>query len=352
MNTTPEQLRGAVVGAGYFSHFHLDAWQQISEVQLIALCDLDPQQGRERCRRYDIPACYSNFAEMLDAQQPDFVDIITLPDSHAALCAEAAARGIAIICQKPLAPTFPEAQQIISDTAAAKVPFMVHENFRFQPWHREIKKLVEAGAIGEQLQSIAVRCRMGDGWREDAYLDRQPYFRTMPRMLIHETGVHFIDTFRYLCGEITRVYANLRQLNPHIRGEDTGCVMLEFQSGAIGTINATRYHESDAGDPRYTFGDFVVDGNEGTISVDHEGRLTVKQLGQPSQDHPYAHQNRGFAGDCVLPTQRHFVDQMLGARQFETSGAEYLKTLAVQEAVYESAASGLPVSVEVRMEDW
>jgi predicted dehydrogenase len=313
---------------------------------LTAVCDLDVERAEARRSEFQIPRTYSDFANMLDAEQPDFVDVVTGPDTHRALCAEAVRRGIAMICQKPLAPTFAEAQQIVAEATAANIPFMVHENFRFQPWHREIRRLIDAGTVGQQLQTIAVRCRMGDGWTADAYLNRQPYFRTMPRMLIHETGVHFIDTFRFLFGEVARVYASLRRLNPHIRGEDTGLVLVEFQSGAQGLIDATRYHESDTVDPRYTFGEFTVDGDQGTIHVDLDGKLTVKRLGEPIQHHNYVHHNIGFAGDCVLPTQRHFITQLLGSRQFETSGPEYLKTLAVEQAVYDSAERGQPVDVQ------
>jgi predicted dehydrogenase len=345
MQTAHKQLRGVAVGAGYFSQYHLNAWRQIPQVELAALCDLNLQRAEARCNEFKIPRCYTEIAAMLDGEQPDFVDIITGPETHQPLCAEAAARGIAIICQKPLAPTFDEAKQIVAETTAANVPFMVHENFRFQPWHREIRRLIDSGTIGRQPQTITVCCRMGDGWPEDAYVSRQPYFRTMPRMLIHETGVHFIDTFRFLFGEVARVYARLRRLNPHIRGEDTGVVLLEFQSGACGLISATRYHESDTVDPRYTFGEFTVDGDGGTIHVDLDGTLTIKRLGEPVQSHNYVHHNIGFAGDCVLPTQRHFVTELLGARQFESSGPEYLNTLTVEEAVYESAELGQPVDV-------
>ena len=104
---------------------------------------------------------------------------------------------------------------------------MVHENFRFQPWHREIKRQITAGAIGDRLHSLTFRSRMGDGWGEKAYLPRQPYFRDYPRFLVFENGVHFIDTFRFLAGEITRVSAWLRRLNPVIQGED--CALVVFR---------------------------------------------------------------------------------------------------------------------------
>ena len=81
--------------------------------------------------------------------------------------------------------------------------------------------------------------------------------------------------------------------------------------------------------------------------LDLEGNLTIKPLGQPPRDHPYRHEQCGFASNCVLATQQHFVDQMFGARQFETTGEDYLKTLAVQEAIYESAEKKARVIVSV-----
>ena len=94
---------------------------------------------------------------------------------------------------------------------------VVHENFRFSPWYREIRRLIEDGAIGTVYQA-SFRLRPGDGQGPAAYLDRQPYFQSMERFLVHETAIHFIDTFRYLLGEPESVYADLQRLNPAILG--------------------------------------------------------------------------------------------------------------------------------------
>ncbi len=315
----------------------------MADVELVALCDLDRATADQMARRYHVEEVYTHFAKMLEATQPDFVDVITRPDSHYELVKLAAEREIDIICQKPLAPTFEDAERLVATARQHRVRLMVHENFRFQPWHREVHSLIENGVIGDTLHTITCLSRMGDGWQEDAYLSRQPYFRTMPQLLIYETGVHFIDTFRYLAGEIDGVYADLRQLNHQIAGEDSGFVLLEFASGARGTWNASRYHEPNCEDPRYTFGEFLFEGNGGSIRLDASGRLTVQPLGQPQREHPYEHAKKNFSGDCVYRTQRHFVESLLSGRPFETSGEEYLKTLRVQQAVYQSAGSRLPV---------
>lgn len=170
----------------------------------------------------------------------------------------------------------------------------------------------------------------------------------MPRFLVYETGVHFIDTFRYLVGEVRRVFCLLRQLNPVIAGEDCGLLIFEFASGAVGLWDANRYNESNCQDPRYTFGEFLVEGDGGSIRLDHDGTLTIQPLGEAERKHDYAPSRKGFAGDCVHTTQSHFVQRLLEGKPFETEGGEYLKTLAVQEALYESAHRGLPVEVPPR----
>jgi predicted dehydrogenase len=337
-------LRGVSVGAGYFGQFHYDAWPRVSGAELIALCDRDPARAESVAHRAGVPKFYTDVEAMLDSERPDFVDIITPPDTHLALTKLAADRGVHVLCQKALAPSVREATHIVDEASRAGIRFMVHDNFRFQPWHREFRRLLDGDTIG-RLHSIACRTRMGDGWQSDAYLARQPYFRTMPRLLIFETGVHFIDTYRYLGGEVTRVFARLRRLNDAIAGEDTGVVLFEFASGAIGLWDANRYNESLSADPRYTFGNFLLEGDRGAVRLDEEGRMSVHHLGRRPRDHAYHHERRGFAGDCVHATLQHFVDSLRAGAPFETDGREYLRTLAVQEAVYVSAATGTPALV-------
>lgn len=86
----------------------------------------------------------------------------------------------------------------------SRTPLVVHENFRFTPWFRECRRLVDAGHFG-RLHGISFRLRPGDGQGPHAYLDRQPYFQTMPQLLVRETAVHFIDSFRYLMGDVIAV---------------------------------------------------------------------------------------------------------------------------------------------------
>lgn len=336
-------LRGICVGAGYFSQFHYDAWRRVSGVDIVAICDHDLTKAQAAAADFPTAKVYARIDQALAEHEVDFVDIITPPGSHLELVTLVASHGLDLICQKPLAPTLEQAQQIVETANAANVRMMIHDNWRFQPWYREIKQLLDQQAIGDKLHSLNFRMRMGDGWGEDAYLGRQPYFREMERLLIFETGVHFIDAFRYVAGEIDGVYATTRRLNHVIKGEDAATVLFEFESGALGSWDANRFNESNDENPRYTFGDFVVEGNGGTIRLASDGRLSIQPLGQSETDHPYVHSNHGFCGDCVFATINHFIDCLTDGDEFETNGPSYLRTLEVQEAVYVSAATRSPV---------
>ena len=341
-----KKLRGLCLGAGYFSRFQYEAWQRIPEVEIIGVVNRDAAKARAVAARYGIPDAHawSELATVLDRERPDFVDIITPPETHLEAVKLAAARRCAIICQKPLAPTWEETVAVVEASRAAGVRFMVHENFRWQPWNREIKRQLDAGTLGD-LFSIGIRMRMGDGWQEDAYLARQPFFRTYPRLFVYETGIHFLDTLRYLGGEIVTVYARLQQRNPAIRGEDAVQIVCGFAGGATALLDASRYNEADTPDPRYTFGTVRVDGSKGHLELDLDGNLTLKLLGQPVQRIDYPHTKEGFAGDCVYALQRHFVDRMLDGRPFENTGDDYLRSTALMEACYRSHASGGVVAV-------
>ncbi|MHC4560142.1 MAG: Gfo/Idh/MocA family protein, partial [Planctomycetota bacterium] len=298
------KLKGVCVGAGYFSHFQYEAWQRIPEVEITAFCNRNPDRAKPIMEKYGIAGHYKDYREMLEKEKPDFVDIITPPPTHVEMCKTATDMGVHVICQKPLAPTFQEAQEIVQYTTSADIRFMVHENWRFQPWYREIKKLLDSGAIGDKIHSLYFRSRMGDGWGQDAYLSRQPYFRDYPRLLVYENGVHFIDTYRYLAGEIQEVYAVLRKLNPVISGEDCAAVIFNFESGVTGIWDANRYNECNHENARYTFGEFLVDGSGGSIRLYLDGKITIQSLGEQERTHDYFHEDRGFAGDCCYTTQR------------------------------------------------
>lgn len=331
-------LRVAVIGAGFFARFHYEAWARLPDVELVGACDLDRAKAEGIAAEFGGRA-WTEPAKMLADLKPDLVDIATPPATHMAMVRLAAEAGIPCICQKPLAPTLAESAEIVALAKQAGIPLIVHENFRFQPWYREIRRWIDGGRLGDLYQAT-FRLRPGDGQGPDAYLSRQPYFQSMDRFLIHETGIHLIDVFRFLFGEVASVYADLRRLNPVIAGEDAGHVLFAFRNGTRALFDGNRLSGHVAENPRLTMGEMAVEGSHGTLFLDGDGGLSFLPHGGAIQPVAYDWENRGFGGDCVAALQAHVADHLLRGAPLENTGEEYLANIEIEEAVYRSAAAG------------
>ena len=339
------RLRVATAGVGYFSRFHYEAWRRMDDVDIVALCNRTEDTGRAMAEEHGIGQVFTDFQTMLDSVEIDLVDIITPPPTHRPYIEQAAARNIAAICQKPFCETLGDAEAAVAAAEKAGTALVVHENFRFQPWHAEARRLIAEGRLGT-LYQVTFRLRPGDGQGADAYLDRQPYFRTMGRFLVHETAIHLIDTFRYLMGEVETVYAQLDRLNPAIAGEDAGIIVFAFEGGARGVFDGNRLADHAAENRRLTMGEMLIEGSDATLRLDGDGGLFLRRHGRNDEERiSYDWRDVGFGGDCVYRLQRHVVDNLLGRGPLVNTGAEYLTNLRIEQAVYESGRSGQRLSL-------
>ncbi len=335
-----QDIKVATIGAGYFARFHHDAWSRMPGARLVAVCDTNADRAEAYRQEFGGGKTYTDPAQMIAKERPDLIDIVVPPAGHRDLVALAASEGVDVICQKAFTRSLAEAQETVKIAEDAGIMLVVHENFRFQPWFREIRRLIDEGTIGD-VYSASFRLRPGDGQGERAYLDRQPYFQSMERFLIHETGIHFIDTFGYLFGEYETVYADLRRLNPVIAGEDAGIMVLGHQGGARSLFDGNRLSDHIAEDRRLTMGELWIDGSAGTLRLDGAGNLFKRAFGSNTEmPHPFAWEKRGFAGDSVYALQRHVVAHLQNGTALENTGRAYLANLAVEDAVYRSSASG------------
>ncbi len=338
-------LRVAVAGAGYFTQFQLDGWKRMPGVELAAICNRDQAKARALAERFGIPKVYGEVAEMIEREQPELLDIVTPPVTHREYVELAARRGIATICQKPFGRTHAEARELVVIAEGAKIPLAVHENFRFMPHFREMKRLLDAGQIGT-VHSIAFRLRPGDGQGPRAYLERQGYFQQMPRLLVFETAIHLIDTFRYLIGEVVAVTARLRRLNPVIKGEDAGYIVFEFAGGATGLFDGNRLNDHVAQNSRRTMGECWLEGSGGVLRLDGDARLYWKPHQQPEAEHPYDKgRDDTFGGGACDALQAHVLRHLREGAPLENSGADYLANMLIQEAVYASDAQGRRIEI-------
>ncbi|MBW4708968.1 Gfo/Idh/MocA family oxidoreductase [Roseobacter sp. YSTF-M11] len=334
--TPQDPLCVACLGAGYFSQFHYDAWARISDATLVGSADHDLAAARAT----GLPA-FETLGDMLADTSPDILDIILPPAAHLEAITAALAAGVqTIICQKPFCRDLEEATGVTEHAERAGANLIVHENFRFMPWYRAIKTAIDAGRIGTPLQA-GFRLRPGDGQGPRAYLDRQPYFQQMPRFLIHETGVHWVDTFRFLFGNPTAVYADLRQINPVIRGEDAGYVLFDHPNGVRALFDGNRHCDHPSDNHRRTMGEAEFEGTDGTLMLSGDGSVAFRAKGQMTHETVLpADRSPGFGGDCVFHLQTHVVLSIRTGAAFENTARDYLDVVRIKDAIYKSAKTG------------
>jgi D-apiose dehydrogenase len=323
-------LRGGIVGCGFFAQFHIEAWRRMPDVELSAAADPEIERASAAA-----PRAYSSAEEMLDHERLDFLDIATRPESHLPLVRLAASRKIPVICQKPMAPSWADALGMVDAAESAGIPLMIHENWRWQPWYRAARLLIDCGAIGRPIH-YWFRTRRNDGAGSSPY-PNQPYFASMPRLLIWETLVHHIDTARFLFGDLVAIYAQARRRNPVIAGEDQAVLTLTH-ADLSGLIDGHRFLDPDPDGP--ALGDACIEGESGALRIPATGDIFL------GQDQIWTNQAReGYRGDSVRATQRHFIDCLRSGSPFESSGREYLKTFRAVEAAYESIAERRAISL-------
>ena len=278
---------------------------------------------------------------MLAAEKIDLIDIVTRMDTHRALVEKTIGLGIATIVQKPFAPTWDDAVAMTRAAEKAGVFLAVHENFRFQTPLMKVAEAVRSGVIGTPSWA---RISFRTGY--DLY-KTQPYFYDEERFIILDLGVHTLDIARVMMGEAERVYAETQTRNPKVRAEDTATVLLRHVSGAVSVVDFS-YESRKLPDP-FPESLLEIEGPKGAIVV--EAGLTMRvTVGSESREEDigapllsWTSRPWHVAQELVLITCRHLLDAYRAGRPAEISAVDNLKTYALAEAAYESAATGRAV---------
>lgn len=329
-------LRFALIGAGFFAQNHLHAWAEMPEVELVAVCDVDPSRVKATAERFGARP-YLDAAELMANEELDFVDIATTPPTHRMMVELAARHRIPVICQKPLAWEMPDAVAMVHACQEAGVPFMVHENFRFQHPMRRIKSLLDDGVIG--------RCFFGQiSFRtaHDVYA-AQPWLMDSERMIIIDVAVHLLDLALCFMGQPQSLVTEALRVDKRIRGEDVATVMMRMDDATC-IVDASYMTHSDHNTYPQTF--VVLEGTEGTITLGPDYRLQVVSRGQVHNeqlvipDHGWTSEPWNAIQDSVFNIQRHWLHCLATGQEPETSGARTLSLLDITLGAYEAAATG------------
>ena len=336
-------MKFAVVGAGFWAGYQLAAWGEVAGVRCVAVCDPDRAKAEKLAAERRVPAVYADAAEMIDREKPEFLDVVAAAAAHGPLVRLAASRKVAVICQKPMAESLEECEALVALCRDARVPFAVHENWRWQAPLRRVKELLAQGAIGTPF-----RCRIDMVSGFDVFAN-QPSLRREERFIIADLGCHLFDLARSWFGEAQSVYCRTSRVHPGIAGEDVATAVFSMGSATV-TVNLAY-----AGTPleRECFPETLVfvEGDRGSIEVAPGGvvRVTTKAGTEATKVAPpsYAWANPAYAvvQSSMVACHSDLLRALRSGGAAETHGADNLKTMRLVFAAYESARTGRAVPV-------
>jgi predicted dehydrogenase len=321
-------LRVGMIGAGMVSQHHLLGWQKLNpDAAVVAIADPGADNAARRAAAFGIPLTYASAAAMLDAESLDAIDIAAPREHHANLVRLGVARGLAVLCQKPLAPTLAEAEALVAETRCARL--MVHENWRFRRYYRDAARWLASGTIGEVQQCQMTLLTSGllpDANGVRTALVRQPFFQHERRLLVNEVLIHHLDTLRVLLGELTVAAARVGRTCDDVVGEQNALIFMRAASGAgvvlLGNLAAH-------GVPSSQFDDLLVTGSKGTIRL--RGNRLERFGAEPEAiEYDMAECYQG-SYDAVIA---HFAGCVRGGGVFETTPEDNLHTLRLVEDAY------------------
>lgn len=335
-------IKGALIGCGFFAENQLHAWRDIDGVEIVALCDRDPERLKICSEKFGIERTYTDAAKMLADGGFDFVDIATTPPSHRPLVEMAAKSGVHIICQKPIAETMEDARAMVAAADAAGKVMMVHENFRWQSAVQSALAVVKSGDIGDPFF-----CRFSFRSGYDVF-SGQPYLAEGQRFIIEDLGIHILDIARAFVGDVDQMSAITKCVNPKINGEDVATMLLKHDSGATSIVDCS--YATKRMPEAFPQTMIEIDGTKGSLRLDVGYELTVQTTSEVKRDVsppvlPWAEKPWHNIQESVQIIQQHFVDCLRTSTEPATSGADNLKTIALVEAAYLSAKTGRTINL-------
>lgn len=337
------ELKFAMIGAGFWSQYQLAAWGEVPGARCVAICDPLLDKAQSLAKAHAVPHVAQDLTELLDQHELDFVDIVTSIDSHAPLALSAMQRGVAVICQKPLADSLDAARSLCQQSHELAVPLLVHENFRWQQPIRHLKAVIDSGELGE-----LVRARI-DYAHSFPVFDNQPALKLLDQFILADIGTHILDVSRFLFGEAEELYCQTRQMRQDIRGEDVATVLMRKQNGLTVTCNMSyaSHWEFDCFPQTMV----AVEGTRGGVSLGRDYQLTHYGEGEPKREqivideYAWANPEYMLIQSSMVGCLRNLLAGLRGEMPAETTGADNLRTLELVYGCYDSAASGRVVHI-------
>ncbi len=331
-------MRVGFTGGGNITDTHIRAVQGVPGLQAIGVCGSNATKVAALASRYGLVAAPS-LASLLDQTPLDIVCIGSPSGVHADEIALAAARGVHVLCEKPLDVTVERIDAAIAAVERGGVRLGVFFQDRCTPAFLEARQAMAAGRLGRVLL-VDARVKW---YRGPEYYQNAPW-RGSPTLdgggALMNQGIHTVDLLLWLLGDVRQVSARAATVLHDIAVEDTLVAWLTFAGGAIGTVQATT--AAYPGYPRR----IEITGTEGTLTLEHDRiigwDLKSGHVAGASDTSGTRSASTAVVADAT-PHQRvveDFVAALRAHRRPACDAREGRRSVALAEAIYRSARTG------------
>jgi len=337
--STEKIINFAIIGTGSVAIHHVRSIQELPNARLVAVCSSTAERAKLAEEKFGVPAYY-DFHRLVEREDIDVVCICTASGNHLAPTLAAAAAGKHIITEKPLEVSLERAEEMIAACRKAKVKLACIFQNRFNPDFEKAQAAIREGLLGNLILGNAYI----KWFRSSEYYTGSDWKGTIAgdggAALINQ-GIHTIDLLQSIMGDVKSIYGQVRTTKHAIEGEDLGVAMLQFENGALGTIEG-----STAIYPGYPER-LEIYGQKGSIILEG-GKIVSWHI--EGSDAAIVNPNDGPASGAADPTaighQAHkqqiadMIEAIAEDREPIVNGEEAKKALAIIQAIYTSSRSG------------
>ncbi len=328
-------MKFAIFGTGFWSNYQIPGWQELKGVKCVAAYNRTRSKAEHIAKKFGIPKVYDDPEILLNKEEElDFVDICTDAHTHLPFTKMAAERGINVVCQKPMAGSFEDAEKLLAICQANGVKLFINENFRWQTPIRKVKTTMESGVIGEIFKARVSFCSAF------AVFENQPFLAELDRFILTDIGSHVLDITRYLFGEAKTLFCRTKRVNPNIKGEDVANCFLEMQSGVHCYVEMSYASILEKESFPQTL--VLIEGSKGSIKLEADFLLKVSTKSGTFSErvrpklYDWADPEYAVVHSSIVDAQRNILEGLQGG-EAETTGADNLRTVELVWKSYESA---------------
>jgi len=353
-------VRIAIIGHGFMGHEHETMLYDFPGIKLVGISDIDPAQLKDVKEGVK---SYASNEELLADPEVDVVLIVANNNQHKKLVLQAAAAGKDIICEKPVALSLEELDEMESAVKRAGVKFTVHQQRRFDTDYRTAKKVYESGTLGN-VYSMKSSLYGFNGNMHDWHI--------IPEEgggMLYDWGVHLLDQFCFMYpgAKLKSVFADIRNvINEKV--DDYFQVMMRFDNGVTATLELGTYMLSDKVHEKWFERHWFIAGDKGTAYIDGffpEGKIcrTTELLtnvsGKRTMTAAGPTRSFGPAPDGRIVTETietaktshrdyfaNYVKAYKGEEDFLVKIEEVRRVLRLMDAIRESGRTGKSIDFE------